>query len=184
MTITNDIVIPKNFKEVFPDLFKVIEILAFKLGINIKTTGYVINSSTLLWLPALSGEKIDYDQLNKIDQDKKLSTAWLALNEAFSFILKPHNMNQGQLGPDFARFLIAKAIQNIYGTPLNKVVGTFLYTPQTKNLFEESIRTLVPNWADFASVISTILKNIIDHLVLPDFRDNFIKSHSEVWYGL
>jgi hypothetical protein len=67
---------------------------------------------------------------------------------------------------------------------LNKIEGTLVYGPKCLKTFEDTIKVLIPNWGDFAPSITTILKNIVSHLVSHQYRDTFLQSHRQTWLCL
>jgi hypothetical protein len=184
MTVSEDIVIPKNFDTVFPKAYQVIEHLAKKLDIRIIVSPYFIDTTSLKWLPFFQKDKIAKDELIKLDPEHKFVTAWLALHEALDFLLVPAYIDRGQQGPDLIKHLLALGLQVRKGHRPKQVEPTLVYGPNVIPAFETCIRPLIPNYAEFGEVMVAMFKNIVNKFLGSEIGAHYTEVNAEFLHSL
>jgi len=184
LTVSHDIVIPKNFDVLFPKAYEVIKIIAKRLEINILVGALSLDPTQCIWKDVLNTFPFKEDDLNKIDPKSELAKGFFHIQEAIDFILRPYICVDSRPGLDAIRFLMASSLQGKYDRPLAQIEGCCLFNSKTLESFEVAIRPLFPQIPEFGHIIISILKNIVGKICTSVNGEKYIKGFEKVFRSL
>jgi len=184
LTISHDIVLPKNFDALFPKAYEVIRIIARRLDIKILDGTMILDPSHCTWKDVLNTFPFNEDHLSKVDPKGELAKGFFHIQEAIDFILRPYICVDSRPGLDAIRFLMASCLQGKFDRPLAQIEGCCIYTSKTLVDFEVAIRPLFPNIPEFGSIIISILKNIVGKITTSPNGEIYVKSFESIFRSL
>jgi hypothetical protein len=184
LTISHDIVIPKNFQVLFPRPYEVILILAKRLEINILEGSIVLDPNTCIWKDVMNAVPINENDLSKIDPKGEIGKAYFHLIEAIDFLLRPFINVESRPGLDVIRHLMAVCLQAKYDRPLSQIEGCCVYSSKAIENFETALRPLFPNIPEFGAIVTSMLRNIVGKITTSDKGELYVKSFEKLFLSL